>query len=114
MKLRVTRINDFLYTYEANIRYEPRAQETISPSDMLLLGGVASAGCENITKHANQATELVKPFTLDLVDGEYPSKPLAESQRDWDKLEPEYFALQRNRRRTAMRSLRRVRQVAAT
>lgn len=95
VKLRVVKVNDFLYTYESKIKYEPKAAESISLDDIVKLVGVASDACSAIDGHANKVKDLAKPFVLEADrDGAYPSRPLKDSQQDWDRLEPEYQAME--------------------
>lgn len=97
VKLRVIKVNDFLYTYEAKIKYDPKTAESITFDEWTKLGFVASKSnaCNLIDAHASNAKDMAEAFVLKPdKDGAYPSTPLKVSQKDWDKLEPEYQALE--------------------
>ena len=97
VKLKVIKINDFLYTYDAKLTYKPQVSEPISADE---LGAFAKSqsedpACSAIAAKIEKAKSLAKPFTLEASpDGKFASKPLKASQEDWDKLEPTFQALE--------------------
>ena len=98
VKLRITKVNDFLYSYEAKIKYDPNAFEGVTGKEMGSLASLSSAlGCTVVDEHVASVEEAVKSsFTLPdhPKDKKYPSIPLAKSMADWGKMQKSYLALE--------------------
>ncbi len=100
VRIRVVHVNDFLYTYEVKVKYEPKAADNISDAELkALIPQLAAASignpCASIDGHAEKASVLAKEFVVTAdKDGLFPSKTLKASQQDWAKLEPEFQAFE--------------------
>ena len=94
VKLKITNVNDFLYSSEAKIKYDPNTVEGVTGTEFDRMG-LVMVGCAT-DDLAQKVADLSKPlFLAEPAAGQKcPSIPLKKSREDWLKLEPHYLAIE--------------------
>lgn len=87
--LRVTNVNDFIYTYDGNIKVTPPEDERNRAMTQASAGDPPTSACD-AWKHAK---EQFAPFLPEKKAGKFVSIPLARSQQNWTDFKPSYDSI---------------------